>query len=163
MFVQEHLIDGKFGFFHPINENNLKTGIKSGKKSKNEVVSALQEGCQVFIVEKSLSLDEAFSFSLTTVLLSITFPDGKLRQSEKASFRNYIIKQSDTLHTIPPKDIAWCIDGMAFISCLNPKIAYKEWISSLISSIFPDSSITMKVLEFNNDTYKVDSIKNMTR
>ena len=29
--------------------------------------------------------------------------------------------------------------------------------------MFPDSSITMKLSGFINDTYKVDSIKNMTR
>ena len=95
-FIQERLTDGKVGFFNPIKKNNLKTEIKSGKKSKNKIVSTLQEDCQAFglIVDKSLSLGEAFQFPITTVPLSIAFPDGKLRQSEKASFRNYIIKQS---------------------------------------------------------------------
>ena len=32
-----------------------------------------------------------------------------------------------------------------------------------IRSIFPDSSINMKLVGFINDTYKVDSIKNMSR
>ena len=86
-----------------------------------------------------------------------------MRQSEKTSFRNHIIKQSEALHTIPPKDAAWFIDGMAFISCLKLKKTYKEWIAALISFIFPDSSKTIKLLGFINDTYKVDSIKNMAR
>ena len=86
-----------------------------------------------------------------------------MRQSEKASFRNYIIKQSEALHTIPPKDAAWFIDGMAFISCLKPKKTYKGWASALIIFIFPDSSITVKLLVFINDTYNVDSIKIMAR
>ena len=52
---------------------------------------------------------------------------------------------------------------MAFISCLKPKKTYKEWISALIRFIFPDSSITMKLFAFINDTYKADSMKNITR
>ena len=139
-FIQERLIDGKVGFFNPIKKKNLKNGIKSGKKSKNKIVSTVLEDCQAFrlIVDKSLSLQEAFSFLITTVPLSIAFPDGKLRQSEKASFQNYIIKELKALHTNPPKDAAWFIDGMAFISCLKPKKTYKEWISALISFIFPE-------------------------
>ena len=38
-----------------------------------------------------------------------------------------------------------------------------DWISALIRFIFPVNSITMKLLGFINDTYKVDSIKNLTR
>ena len=52
---------------------------------------------------------------------------------------------------------------MAFISCLKPKKTFKGKISALISFIFPDSSITIKLLGFINDTYKVDSINNITR
>ena len=52
---------------------------------------------------------------------------------------------------------------MAFISCLKPKKTYKEWISVLISFTFLDGSITMKLLGFINDTYKVDNIENITR
>ena len=45
-FIQERLIDGKAGFFNPIKKSNLKTGIKSGKKSKYKIVSTLQEDCE---------------------------------------------------------------------------------------------------------------------
>ena len=86
-----------------------------------------------------------------------------MTQSEKASFRNYIIKQSETLRTIPPKDAARFIDGMAFISCLKAKKTYKVWISALILFIFPDTYITMELLRFMNDMHKVDSIKSKTR
>ena len=51
---------------------------------------------------------------------------------------------------------------MALIGCLKPKKTYKEWISALIRFIFPDSPITMKLLRFIKDSYKADSIKNMT-
>ena len=39
---------------------------------------------------------------------------------------------------------------------------YKEWISALIRFIFPDTSTTIKLLGFINNTYKVDITKNMT-
>ena len=52
---------------------------------------------------------------------------------------------------------------MGLIRCLKPKKDYKEWISALIGLIFPDCSITMKLLGFINDTYKVGSIKNIPR
>ena len=50
-----------------------------------------------------------------------------------------------------------------FNKMLKTKKTYEKWISALIRFIFPDSSITMKLLGFINDTYKVDSIENMTR
>ena len=86
-----------------------------------------------------------------------------MKQSEKAPFQNYIIKESEVLNTIPLENDVWFIDGMALISCLKPKKTYKEWISALIRFIFPDSSTTLKLLRFINGTYKVKSIKNMPK
>ena len=79
-FIQERLINGKLGFLDTIKKNNVKTGIKSEKKSKNKIVSTLQDDYQAFglIVDISLNLEEAFPFPITTVPLSI---GGKLRQS----------------------------------------------------------------------------------
>ena len=71
----------------------------------------------------SLSLEDAFQFPITLVPLSIAIPDGKLRQSgsRKETFWDYIIKESEALHTNPPEDSAWFVDGMALIRCLKPK------------------------------------------
>ena len=85
-----------------------------------------------------------------------------MKQSEKGSFQNYIIKESEASDTISLEDDAWFIDGMTLISCLKPK-SYKEWISALTRFIFPESSITLKLLGLTNDTYKVKSIKNMPK
>ena len=67
--------------------------------------------------------EEAFPFPITTVRLSIATTDKKIRQSGsgKTSFGNYTIKESEALHTIPPEDAAWFIDGMVLIRCLKPK------------------------------------------
>ena len=43
------------------------------------------------------------------------------------------------------------------------KLLKTKWITALIRFIFPDSSVTMRLLGLINDTYKVGSIKNMTR
>ena len=43
------------------------------------------------------------------------------------------------------------------------KKTYKEWVSALTRFIIRDSSVTMKLLRFINDTCKVDFIKNITR
>ena len=32
-----------------------------------------------------------------------------------------MIKKSEALHTIPPEDATWFIDGIALIRCLKPK------------------------------------------
>ena len=105
-FIQDRLIKGKLGFFYRIRKSNFKAGFKSEKKSTNKIVSNLQEDCQAFglIVDKSFSLEEAFSFSITTVLLSIATPNRKLRQSGKEFHLNYIIKELEALHTISPED-----------------------------------------------------------
>ena len=46
---------------------------------------------------------------------------------------------------------------------LKTKKTYEKWILALIRSIFPESSITMKLLGFINDKYNVDGIKNTRR
>ena len=75
----------------------------------------------------------------------------KSGQSEKTSLRNYIIKESVALHTVPSEETAWFWQ-YGFNKLLKAKKNYKEWISTLIRFIFPDSSITMKLLGFLNDT-----------
>ena len=98
-FIQGRLINGKVGFFNLVKKSNLKTRIKSEKRSKSKIVSTLQQDCQAFglIVDKSLSLEEAFPFPITTVLLSIATLDGKLRQSKKTYFLNDVIEESEAL------------------------------------------------------------------
>ena len=47
-FIQEPLINEKIKFLDTTKKSNFKTGIKSEKKSKNEIISTLQEDCQAF-------------------------------------------------------------------------------------------------------------------
>ena len=58
-FIQERLINGKVGFLDTIKKSNLKTGIKSEKKSKNEIILALQEDCQAFAISNHLHIPKS--------------------------------------------------------------------------------------------------------
>ena len=68
-------------------------------------MEVLKEDCQAFgtIVAKSLSLKEAFCYPITSISLSVASPDGVLRQSEKASFRNFLIEKSNATSKIMQK------------------------------------------------------------
>ena len=62
---------------------------------------------------------EAFSYPLTSVPLAIATPEFKLRQSEKVSFRNFLITESGAILHECPRNVAWLVDGMAAIKHLN--------------------------------------------
>lgn len=92
-----------------------------------------QEDRQAFgvLVAKATSLEEAFSFPITTVPLSIPTPDSTLTQSHQASFRNYLINKSKAVSSSFPLDGRWIIDGMAIFRCVKPKPTYRELLMSL--------------------------------
>ena len=99
--MKERLVNGTVGFFEAIKKNSLKTGIVKIKKT-NKVKD--MEDYQAFglIVAKSVSMEEAFAYPITSVPLSIAEPDSKLRQSDKASFRNYFMKEAVATLTVCP-------------------------------------------------------------
>ena len=134
-FVEERLVKGTVNFFAPIKKNKLQTGVKIKKKAP-KAVEVLKEDCQAFgtIVAKSLSLKEAFRYPITSIPLSVAFPDGVLRQSEKASFRNFLIEKSNATSKIMPKKAAWLVDGMAAVQTFKPKSTYREWIEAFFGS-----------------------------
>jgi len=103
-------------------------------------MSTVREDCQPFglIVDKSVTLEEAFEFQIISVPLSISTPDGELRQSEKASLRNYIIQVSDSLITEAPEN------------AVKSRKTFGEWISALIKYVYPHSSIPIQMIGFIN-------------
>ena len=70
-------------------------------KRSSKAEDILKEDCQAFgtIIVKALTLDEFFQYPITSVPLSIATLDGDLRQSEKASLTNFLIK-TQTLQPI---------------------------------------------------------------
>lgn len=88
---KDFVFHNEVGFFTPIKKNKLKTGIKK-EKATPKATTVLKEDCQAFglIISKSISNLEAFSHCITSIPLSVATPDGELRQSDKASLRNFL-------------------------------------------------------------------------
>ena len=98
----------------------------------------LKEDCQAFglIVSKSISNAEAFSHCITSYPLSVATPDGELRQSDKASFRNYLKDVAGASSKLVPEKAAWFVDGLAAIRSLKAKDTFQEWIDTLLRFLF---------------------------
>ncbi len=163
-FANERLVDGTKSFFDPIKKSKLNTGIEKRKKQPR-AMSLLKEDRQAFglIIAKASSLEEAFEYPITSVLLSIATPDAMLRQSEKASLRNFLVNDSSAFTDQLAKNAHWLVDGMAAVRSLKPKETYSEWIKSFISFTTPAKIADARSLGIINDTYKECSIKSGTR
>ena len=126
-FVEDRLVKGRIGFFTPIKRNNLKTGIIKSKMIP-KVQTIMKEDCHAFgvIAAKAVSLEEAFAYPITSVPLAIANPDNTLKQTDKSSFRNMIILESNAMEKEVPKNASWFIDGIAAVSTIKPKKVYKD-------------------------------------
>eukprot|EP00794_Sanderia_malayensis_P015391 gene15391-biopygen12814 len=128
-------------------------------------MSLLKEDRQAFglIIAKASSLEEAFEYPISSVPLSIATPDATLRQSEKASLRNFLINDSSAFTDQLPKNAHWLVDGMAAVRSLKPKETYSEWIKSFITLTTHAKIADARSLGIINDTDKECSIKCGTR
>ena len=163
-FVSQRLITHSVAFFSPIKRNNLKTGIKKVKPSP-KAVTILKEDCQAFgvIISKSLSLSEAFQHPITSLPLSIATPDGELRQSDKASLRNFLKDHAKATSTVAPKQAAWFVDGLASIRTFKRKETYEKWMEGLLQFITPSKLDDPTMMGMINDTYLQLNAKTSTR
>ena len=84
-----------------------------------------------FVRSKSISHAEAFSHCVTSLPLSVATPEGGLRQSDKASLRNYLNDGASATSKVIPQNAAWFVDGLAAIRSLKPKDTFEEWIDVL--------------------------------
>ena len=163
-FMKNRLVDGKESFFSPIKKLKLQTGIEKPKKTP-KAVSILKEDRQAFglLVSKAASIEEAFAFPITTIPLSLTTPDGALRQGDKAVLRNFMIKESNSLVKTPPENGRWIIDGMALFRSMKPKETYKAWFKSVLQCANPDHNAKAIQVEIVNDQHLQISTKASTR
>ena len=83
------------------NFNETITKLKQITKRKilTKIMSVLKEDKQALgiIAAKPADLHEAFSYPVTSLSLSIACPDYSLYQSDKAGFRNYIMKLANSI------------------------------------------------------------------
>ena len=164
-FVNERLQSNVKGFFEPIKKVKLNNGLEKKKKATSKEVSLVKEDRQAFgiIVAKSVSLEDAFQYPITTVPLAVATPDAKLRQSCKASLRNYLMSESDSSSENVPDNCSWFIDGLAAIRSLRPAKTYREWLKRLLQFVTPPRGCNAVEVGLINDTYKKDSVKEGTR
>lgn len=163
-FVHERLESNKIGLFDPIKRVKLSNGVEK-KKAVPKAVTLLKEDRQAFglIIAKSVSLQEAFEYPITTVPLAVATTDSTLRQSDKASLRNFLINECNSVSEEPPKNCSWFIDGLAAVRSLQPKRTYREWLRSFLQFTKPPKDVEAIQVGLINDTYKADSIKGGTR
>ncbi len=124
-------------------------------KKTPRVFAHKEEDRQAFgvLVGKAATLEEAFTFPITSIPLSLATPEGSLRQSDKASLRNYLIKQAEAVVDCPPKRARWIIDGMALFRIVKPKDTYREWFVSVLRCASPPKEANPSRIEIVNERW----------
>ena len=76
------------------------------------------------ILGEEVNLEEAFRYHVTSVQLSLAFPDSTLRQNPKHHFRNYLTNVSNGCESTPPNESRLIIDTMSVMTAIrvNKKI-----------------------------------------
>ena len=164
-FVKHRLVERSVSFFAPIKRLNIDTGVKK-KKKPPRAISILKEDKQAFglLCAKAVSLEEAFNFPITSIPLSLAYPVGSLRQSDKSSFRNWLIDEtpSSRLNTAPT-DARWIFDGMALFRSVKCARTYREYFINVLRTAVPPAGARPIQIEIVNDQYFDVSTKDDTR
>ena len=113
------------------------------------------------MIAKCKSKEEAFSYPITSLPLSIANPDGSLYSSNKAQFRNLLISQSVIDSTL--LDAMWIIDAGYAIRQVNPKDTYKEYYTDLLSWMLPERTSRPSSVVIAVDDYRTESVKDGER
>ena len=110
-----------------------------------------------------MNLEEAFRYLVTSVSLSLVFPNLPLRQNPKDHFRNYLIDGSKAFESTQLNECPWIIDTMSSMRAIRVKQTYKEWFNNDIKFTLPNSSLQPLSIEYLNDMYQGISAKNCSR
>ena len=94
-------------------------------------MSLLKEDCQAFgvIVSQSISKEDACVKPITSVPLPILTPERELRQSDKFSLRNFLMREANAIKHIYAEDTTWLVDGSAAVRASKPCNTVTEWIN----------------------------------
>ena len=139
--------------------------MKNIKKTPRKI-SVLKEDAQSFeLLVEEAGLEEAFSYPITSLPLSIAHPDGTLRQGNKSNFRNQLIKDCPSSKSeILPMAAWWINDGMALFRTVKSKNTYREWSNCVAKTAFlPALEYNAIQVEIVNDQYLRQSIKSEAR
>ena len=97
-FVAERLVKRTKKFFDRIKKTNLDTGIK--RKPRANKASAIKEDKLAFgiVLSENIDLEEALQYPIATFPLSLTIPEGNLRQrNNKAFLRNFLNTEANAI------------------------------------------------------------------
>ena len=78
------------------------------------------------------SAKKAHSHPLTSVPLALASPEKDLRQGSKASFRNFIINESDAITDESPVRAEWVIDKMGAVRSVTPRNTWAEYAEAYL-------------------------------
>ena len=155
----------KKSIFEPIKCHNIATGLKKKKKTAKNI-DILKEDRQAFglLVGKVRTQGEALPYPLTSSPLALAFPDNTLRQSQKAPLRNLLIEDAKALCKQQNEVSDWFIDGMAAVNSIgSKKDTWKEYADKFLKYCMPKDSSRVNSLSIIFDSYKQNSIKQMTQ
>ena len=108
-----------------------------------------------------MNLEESLRYPVTSVSLSLAFPDSNLRQTPKYHFRNLDV--SKACESRPPNEARWIIDTMSVMKAIKVKETYKEWFKTVIKFTLPSGSLKPLLIQYVNDVYRGISAKNFPR
>ena len=151
-------------FFAPIKNPKLKTGFEV-KAREAKVINQLKEDKQVFglLVAKEISPEEVYSYPLPTLPFTLSDPSGKLQQSQKAPFRNYLVSESKSTRKEVPRDADWVYDGMAVVRAIPIKSTWKELADTFLEAVTPQENLHPAPIQIPMDTYDDNQTKEMTQ
>ena len=102
-----------------------------------KVINQLKEDKQEFslLVAIEISPEEVYSYPLTTLPFALSDPSGKLQQSQKAPFRNYLISESKSTRKEVPTDADWLYDGMTVPRAMSTKSTWNELTDTFLEAV----------------------------
>ena len=100
---------------HQLRKTNCKLESKSRKKHQKLWKYRKKIPKRLGLLLQSQWVWKKFSLSNYSYIVVCCFQDGVFRQTEKASFRNFLIEKSNATSKIMPKRAAWLVDRMAAV------------------------------------------------
>ena len=101
------------------------------------------------------------SYLLTSIPLTLAFPDNTFIQSQKAPLRNFLIEDAKALCKQPNEVSDWFIDSMAAVNSIGSKDTWKEYADKFLKYCMAKDSSRVKIISMIFDFYKQNSIKQM--
>ena len=148
-------------FFGPTKNPKLKTEFEL-KVREAKAINQLKEDKQAFGLLVTPE-EEVYSYPLITLSLAFNDPSGKLHQSQKALFRNYLISESKSTRKEVSIDADWIYDAMAVVRATPIKSIWKELANTFLDGVTPQEYLHPASIQIITFTYDNKRIKEMAQ